>query len=52
MTNDQFPMTIDGGHAERAVKGLHGNPIRTWSLAIGIWSFPGFFANIFAKNPG
>jgi hypothetical protein len=40
MTNDQFPMTNDGGRAQRAVKGLHGNTIRNWSLAIGIWSFP------------
>ncbi len=52
MTNDQFPMTNDGGRAERAVKEQDGNTIRTWSLVIGIWSFPRLFANVFANNPG
>jgi hypothetical protein len=40
MTNDQFAMTNDGGRAQRAVKEHHGNAIRNWSFAIGIWSFP------------
>jgi len=46
MTNDQFPMTNDGGRAQRAVKGLHGTPIRNWSLAIGIWSFPAIIRDV------
>jgi hypothetical protein len=40
MTNDQFPKTNGGGRAERAVNGAIRNEIRSWSLAIGIWSFP------------
>jgi hypothetical protein len=35
MTNDQFPMTNDGGRAQRAVKERDGNTIRTWSFDIG-----------------
>jgi hypothetical protein len=40
MTNDQFPMTNGGGGMQRAVKWYAPNRIRTWSLAIGIWSLP------------
>jgi len=40
MTNDQFPMTNDGGGAERAVKWLPATGISHWSLAIGICSLP------------
>jgi hypothetical protein len=40
MTNDQFPMTNDGGRTWRAVNELQRNAIRNWSLGIGIWSFP------------
>jgi hypothetical protein len=40
MTNDQFPMTNDGGRDWRAVEGLHRHTFRGWSLVIGIWSFP------------
>jgi hypothetical protein len=52
MTNDQFPMTNGGGRAGRAVRRLHGDPIRNWSFVIGIWSFPRLFANKFVNNPG
>jgi hypothetical protein len=52
MTNDQFPMTNGGGRKKRAVWSIGGDPIRNWSFAIGIWSFPRLFANKFANNPG
>jgi hypothetical protein len=38
MTNDQFPMT--NGLEERALMENRGAAIRSWSFAIGIWSFP------------
>src|SRR3972149_5429535 len=42
----------NGGRAERADALRFLRRLRHWSLEIGHWEFPGFFAKVFAKKPG